>query len=333
MENKISIQEYIEKKEKDNQEIFYLFLAGLSAMASIILMYLNMYKITIITFILTILFIILARRINKMDKRGGTGLIITLIIFGVILVAGILTALIILNQHSEEKEKEIYGSSSMNIYIIAKDSQYGTFLNGKYFVSNITYYIEGDLKKDAFAEINNLSDKAYTDIICQSNNYYSTRINKSFTSSNIKYNSSKIYCTLDKVGVIKVSSDSVLKNGENKIKIVVLAIGEYRNLSVCASWTSGIKLLNSTYAEMEIPTRFNNKVDKCYDLNISLENNSTEMYFYAIGDVLNTLDKVYFYIFDKDWQVVNDKAELVSEFNGANVGNKEDKLFLINYYE
>jgi len=264
-------------------------------------------------------------------NNKGSAWIVWVIVGGIIFIALLFTILIIVNQDIKKKEADIYGNQTLNFYLMAKDSNYNSFLDGNYIIFNKTDYIKGNLTKGAFSEIKNQSNNITLEILCSSEGFYSTKINKSFSSQEKRFNSSKEYCVMDKIGEIEVDSEDKLENGEKKIYLTILSKGYYKNIHICSSWTSGIIILESEYNLTAIPQRYTNTVDKCYDINKSLSNEAIEVNFKIKSEGLNKLDYINFYIFDNEFAYLeNNIFELSSELNGVNLGNKEDEVFTIN---
>jgi hypothetical protein len=262
-------------------------------------------------------------RKQRMNKKGNAWVWIGL---GFLVALGILITIliIIINQNPEKQKDQSNTLNNMDIYLIATDSQFPTFLNGKYILLNNSNYIQGDIVKDAFTEIKNVSNN-HVDILCQSAGYYSNEINYNFTSQDKSFNSSKITCPLNKIGMIQVTSKGQLSDGN--INLILLARGYYQNIQLCTAWSSGIINVQLNYNETNIPNRYKGLVDRCYDLNLSLKDDSITIPVKIKSDTLNN-DAINFYVFDQDLQF-NNKFELMSEKGNDNYGNPTDVIYVL----
>lgn len=256
-----------------------------------------------------------------MNKKGNVWFWAILSFILVLLI--LLTILIISNQDKVEKEKEEVGEPTMNLYLMAKDTEYNSFIPGRYYLINGSEIISGQLSVDSFAEVNNLSENASHRILCSSDGFYSTEIVKYFTQEEKDFNSSKVYCSLNKTGIVKLSHIGELND---KIKLNITAFGYYQDVNLCISWTSNIISVKSYLSEVKIPERYLNKVDRCYSLGKSIKDESVEMYFEIKSNELNKWDSLTFYVFDKDLYT---DFNYYSEFNNTNLGNSNDEIYII----
>lgn len=267
-----------------------------------------------------------------MNNKGQAWIVV--IVAVLIVVVGIVVLIAILNQDKETPK--IYADSPMIVYLIARDSSFKSSIPGSYVLSNYSGFVTGDILKDAFTEINNVSRNQTIRVLCRSPGYYSTYISKDFSSQELLQNISKIDCPLDQVGKLAVESKDELKDGERTITLNVLSKGIYKDLTVCTSWTSSvIKVELKDGREDDIPARYKNLVDNCFGIDKNLENEATDLVFNVKAENLTRLDSVSFYIFDKDMafdETTNSFTKL-SEYNKTNLGSSEDIKYVITYID
>jgi hypothetical protein len=155
-------------------------------------------------------------------------------------------------------------------------------------------------------------------------------IEKVFTEEEQLLNSSKVDCSLDKIGNVVIRHTGNISEGE--ITLRVETDGVYKNLTICTAWTTNIisvsedNCTDSCLIE-QIPARLQNKVDKCFNTETTLNKDKIDVKFKITSDNANSLDEITFYIFDKD---TADNFELLSEYEGINLGS-EDKIYTIKY--
>jgi len=260
-----------------------------------------------------------------MNNKGQTKLIVG-IVLGVLFIGGIIFLVSVLNQG--ETNQSAVSPDFINLYVIARDSLSSTSINGNYTVQNGSTYISGEILRDSFTEINNLTSNGTFSLLCQSEGYYSKIDARKFNSQELNDNLSKRDCYLDRIGKIEVGSNDKLEEGENDVSVTILAKGFYKNITFCVSWTEGIVTLKSDLKEDEIPKRYYQQVDKCYSINKDLKDESIELDFEIKTEIMSKIDKVTFYFFDKDYSYT-EEFEQVSEYQNQNLGDKEDVILEI----
>lgn len=263
-----------------------------------------------------------------MKSKKGSALGWTIgIVFFILFVIGIVVLVIVLNQNT--KPNEIKNPANISLYMEAFDNNEKVSITANYKIisGNI---LNGDLVQNAYTLIGNVSDNIL--ILCSADRYYSTLINKTFSDSEKQYNVSKFDCNLDPIGTLEIHNTGQLQvSGQTEITINLKSQGLFKNIQTCTAWTSGITNVNSedNFNEIPIPERFANKVDKCYDLGLTLNNNETNINFFINTNILSPLDNLDFYFFDEDYYY-DGNFTLGSEYQGNNLGSYNDIKYTIN---
>jgi hypothetical protein len=287
----------------------------------------------------------------KMNKKGLSGqMLIVIIIVGFLVICGFIALLVVLNQ-KEVKNTEI--NSNINLYLKANYNQ--KQIGGEYFVNGES----GKLSENAYTEIKNLSNYLDYEILVSSPGFYSKLINKSFTEEEKSQNASKVNFNLEKVGIVSISHQGILEDGEKTIILNISSKDYFQKLEICVSWTPNIISVNSEpkllcnwtnesgkyycngveefcnsligdicYPKQNgIPNRFKNEVDKCFYYGNNLKNSYVLIPFTIKSEVLNSLDQVTFIILDNQ-VVYSNGFKYLSELN-ENLGS-QDFIYIIN---
>jgi len=263
-------------------------------------------------------------------KNKGSAILVISIVF-IILIIGIIIVVIVLNQGSKQKEN-ILIARNISLYLRARDSKANSFISSNYLISD-SKVLRGNLINSAYTLIGDFSDKNIL-ILCSKEGYYSNFINKTFSSSEINQNISKLTCNLNQIGSLTIRNTGDLQeNGKSTITLNINSQGIFKYLGICLGWTSGIsevKMSNSSIKEAEIPKRLNGKADRCYEMDTILKDNQINYNFIVKTNNLSPLDTLTFYIYDKDWNFKNGKFTMESESNKLNLGSRQDIIYKIS---
>lgn len=262
-----------------------------------------------------------------MNSKGQLATI--MIIVGVILFVVLIIVIFVSINQKASKPIDTSATNSITSYIIIKDGETHALIDGNYTILNHTNYLFGQVLKESYAEVDNLSNNQseIMQILCQAPGYYSELLAEPFTNQEILQNVSKEECFLKKIGTIKINSDSYLVDGSSLVTLTVLAKGYYQNLTVCTSWTGGVINVNLKYAdETEKPDRYKDTTDKCFAVNQNLKDNSLDLDFEVKANGTNTNDKIVIALFDNDF-VFNNGFVQLSEMNNINLGFPIDTIY------
>lgn len=180
-----------------------------------------------------------------MTKKGGAG-VVWAIVGGIIFIALIITLLIIVSQKGFlSKTNTPSQNSSMDLYLMGKDSLSSESTNGNYILaysSNGTFqkFNEGKLEKDSWTEIKGVLDQPIY-IYSFNDGYYTTKTKKTFTLLERQNNVSKTEVPFYKIGNLEVKSEGNLNNENNKISVNITARDGWVNrVGMAVKWTAGI---------------------------------------------------------------------------------------------
>lgn len=257
------------------------------------------------------------------NKKADTKLWIFTII-GIFVVGGIiLVAVVLLNQKGETIIE--YGEENMNVYLTIKDSYHQTPLDGSFIITNRTSYIQGEVIKDSFSEIKNLSNNYSLEVLCKSNGFYPKKINHTFTKNEKTFNITQLTCYLDKIGSIDLNYDGFLQEGESNLKLKIKSTWTYQYPEICVVWSQGVIDVQTTKQVVEPPIRYKGLVDRCYYLNQTIKDEEIIVNFKQKSKDLNSLDYIGFIVFDNVIQFDGTLNNYYSEYNNINLGSPEDK--------
>jgi len=262
-----------------------------------------------------------------MNKKGSAFAIVICIVIFVVIIIGVILLVIVLNQEKNKNSEKIQ-ISNITLFLKANDKNEQVSIDANYRIISGGNVLSGNLVKDAYNFVGNVSDNIL--ILCSAEKYYSEFINKTFQDSEKQYNISKIDCNLNPIGTIEIyNTGSLQVDGTSDIDMTIKSQGLYKEIQMCMAWTSGILSVNNyvSLGEILVPERLKNKVDKCLELNKTLENNQTSIKFAVKTEKLSKLDTLKFYIFDKDY---DENFIINSEYNGKNLGSYNDVEYVIS---
>lgn len=195
------------------------------------------------------------------------GVIILIIIF-ILLIGGALGLYFFYEKPVQEKPLEL-----INISIIAKNDEvvktgYGVVL-GTYDMN----YIQGETLTGGFVlrKINiNESFSVHNENIGDQN-YYTTHIEFIAIPRSVNV---RVTLSLVEPGELEISQEGLFQ--DKSINLTLYSEKEFRNLHFCLRWTPAVVGVstNINFTEREVPGRWANKVDKCYETEKSLQNSS-----------------------------------------------------------
>lgn len=124
---------------------------------------------------------------------------------------------------------------------------------------------------------------------------------KFYTSSKelfTKEKDNRILLNLDEAGKISIKQDKKL--GEGIIHLTIFSYGLYKNLGMCAKWSSHIITIRPGLTERSKVLEYNN-YDRCYNFNLDLKDNSTVLPLdYKYFSSLDGRDFIKLIFFDQD---------------------------------
>tara|TARA_Y100000310_G_scaffold295555_1_gene327044 strand:+ start:6262 stop:7170 length:909 start_codon:yes stop_codon:yes gene_type:complete len=284
----------------------------------------------------------------------------------VFMVISLVIVLLIIGTDRMSNPDEV-SEGEMQIFLGGHESGTHPFYKGEYVLSNNTIFYEGKLTDSLTSTI--IRRMKNITMYCWGDNLYTGKTFKKFTEEELSQNKSKIECNSDKIGkleIIRTSGD--LSEENNLIKLNVTARdGSVNKIGMCFTWTAGIinTYLNKnfllcssewkntsngyscngvfeqcgeingnkcTLKEIEIPRRFELKVDSCENTGESLkEGQSIEIGIRVkTTDFKNSLDKLEIIFFDNDLRPIGNSMQYVSELNKVNIGT-EDTKYTIDY--
>jgi len=131
----------------------------------------------------------------------------------------------------------------------------------------------------------------------------------------------RIEIPLTKVGELTIEKNSVwnIENPDNPFVLFVKSTGEVRNIGFCLRWSDNIvSVTEDHYKVSEVPTRYKDKVDRCYDTSQTLNNNSLAIFLkYKTFGNLDIDDYIKVIVIDGDVQYGN-VNEVVREDGDGN---------------
>jgi len=324
---------------------------------------------------------------KKAESNTGVILgIIGVIVFIILVVVG----LIIASQKGLfNKEPEVQ-TSTLKLYLKAIDSKTRESIDAKYTLDYTAngkpiIFSQGELKKDIFTEIENVSTNNIIHAHVYGDNYYMIKALKQFMPQEIQMNVSKFIVELIKIGDISTThSGNLNSDSTNIINLNLSSVGWFYKPKICVAWTPGIISVNKqnnflicetglwlnwseynlekneyTYYEnnyfrcgedwlerceyvnnnqcrvydSQVPYRYLGLVDACIYVGKSLNNNSINIPLEIRTGALNSFDEITLYIMDSDrrWNPTENMFTWMTEdFEGNNLGNKEDLVYKIN---
>lgn len=165
-------------------------------------------------------------------KKGQAFAIVMIILFVIVLIAGIITTVMIFNK--DKIFKKDINESVIELFI----SSIGTESNYVLFQDN-QIPLQGKLKKDTYIPIG-LSNASEVSLSCWTDNYYTSSVNKEFTFREKELNKSKIECTPKPIGNLEIDLiKSNLQNDEGTITFELSSEQTFQNLGICVAWTVG----------------------------------------------------------------------------------------------
>lgn len=260
-----------------------------------------------------------------MNKKGNAMSWVFWILGFLVIISLIIGLIVASNQEFKEEENQ----TKINLYISAKDYDLkkSTTINYE-LLDDATIISKGKIERNTYTEISNISIKNYS-IYCGGQGYYHEVINKTFTPQEIYENVSKLECSVSKIGKLTASSNSKLNNGEQIINLTIKSESNTKRVNFCVAWTPSIIVLTSIYEEIEKPERYKKITDKCFNLNLNLKDNSTQIYVKYKAENLSK-DEIHFYFFDSDYILDEGEYKLLSEYDNENLGSNKDTELIIN---
>lgn len=242
-----------------------------------------------------------------------------LIIFLILLVGGVLIYFYYFYEKPAQKEAE---KSYANLNIQA-------FNFGHNIESGYRIYIDNNLYKEGKTLVGgailekvpiNSSLKLFSYNL-DSEKFYTYYIKEIYTVPDTDYRADM---KLISIGKLNVSYDSHLNGAEN-INLTLRSKGYVKNLMSCVHWSFNILNADLDYPEIDIPSNYNN-YDKCYNLNITLDNEVERIKLhYSPYTNLDNDDYINIIFIDRD---VRYEGEL-SEINDKDIGMSDVLVKLI----
>jgi len=169
-------------------------------------------------------------------KRGGTRIIVSIII-GIIIIIGLIFLLIVVSQETQKKE-ETKNVTNINLYINSVDSDNKKQLESDYMLLTESgqFLSSGKLSKDSLIEVPNISKEQKIIVFCYGSNHYSSKIIKEFSQSEKDNNASKVTCYQDPIGTLKIENSGNLQGINNILKFNITSDKSFKKLSAVLKW-------------------------------------------------------------------------------------------------
>lgn len=239
---------------------------------------------------------------------------IIVFLFIVLILAGVMYYTY--QKYEKPQQEEI--TKEVNVSLIAKHKNkpittgYKILRNERLIEKGNTYnkgFILKQLKTNKTLNIYNYN--------LENQNYYTDV--KEFKLKNNK----RVELDLIKSSKLNITQEEDIYSCKDNFDITISKINNkpYKNPHFCISWSSGFWYFKTLYEEVNIPERFEDNYDKCYDLNIkNLDKKTLNIKYKIFSKLYNEEVKIVFY----DAEYILDEKN-ISKLIGAN-----DKIKKLN---
>lgn len=168
-------------------------------------------------------------------KASATGWILGII--GIIIIVITVFVGVYISDRDKTPNQDEEDSGIMQLFLKAEDGSRGEYRIK--LLDNTTK--SGTLSKDAYIPIT-IGMARSVEIMCWSEDSYTTTTHKAFTMPEIQANKSKAECKIDNHGTIDINfirGDLLSKNNDLHLNLTAVD-GSFKKLGICFSWTAGI---------------------------------------------------------------------------------------------
>lgn len=205
-----------------------------------------------------------------MEKKGQVGTIVFVALVGIILIAIVITAVVIAVGRGGSSQTEVeLGNGTIELFIKAEESMGGGFIaDFIVFSSEWTRLGSGKTSAGAYTPIKIPLDDPIL-VACSSSEHYTGIVKKSFTQIERTLNKSKVTCTAERGGALKIDRlKGTLSDLENEVQFNISAEGgAVQRISVCVSWSPGIIDVKADPFKVPCSTGVWRNYTKFYDVN------------------------------------------------------------------
>jgi len=148
------------------------------------------------------------------------------------------------------------------------------------------------------------------------------------------FNTNLLNIINNEVKLVPYGNLSIVSNSKiselNGVILNISSIGEVRCLKACVRGSTNIVSIKGNYDKINIPKRLINKVDNCYDLKETINNNYTILNLtYSKFGELRDDDFIKIYIIDGDYRF-NDRSCNFEDLQGRDIGI-DDFMYEVKY--
>ena len=245
--------------------------------------------------------------------------LIIIFIFFFLIIGGIVASYFIYYKPlAQEEARNLTQYFNLNIKSLDEQSQKQIVSDYNIYLDNGFFYGNGTTTSADYVFQQIQSNSSFTILTTNKNYYMGKYIYKDDgTSTNVR-----VEIPQKKIGSLEISQSESLQL-VNPVNLNIVSNGNINNIVVCLRWSNSIIVVETNYTLISNPNFLQNKVDRCYDLNISLINSALTipLSFKKLRNLRND-DYIQAFIIDKDYSInnYNNYNNLQMEDNKQDIG-------------